>query len=729
LPRPGPGAIALLLVAALFVVHAAALSFTQDDAYITLRYARNLVEGHGLVWNVGERVEGYSNFSWTLLLAALMRLGSPPVSTATWLGILFGTATVLWAAALARRLEGGWGIAPFAAAALVAGTSAFALWSAGGLETAMFAFLVTAGLERGLAPGVSERGRAAAPLLLALAALTRPEGPLVFALWFAIRAADTLWLGGPAAAPGGARTLVRDALLFVGPLVPYAAWKLWYYGDLLPNTYYAKAGVSTAYVARGAEYALDYFRAYAAWGVVPALALLALLRGGLRSVEARLFLVWCGYAAYIVGIGGDVLYAHRFWLPILPVGCVLVARGLTRLGEWFAARRGRGPRTAGAIAVGLALAAVAAGFWHNWGTVQDRRNRERGFVLNMQQTGEWLGANLPHDAKVAITTIGAIGYYSRLHIIDMLGLTDREIARTPELIDGLYDTWREIKYNAASVLRRRPDMILFSTGVRPSAAAEKALYLYKTFCESYGNYFFRSAPNRTHTQVAFRLRPDPPPFRDTRLDVDDFEFVEAYMEGHIVQSRNQDFLQAAKDFRRSWELSDREFPWAKEWLGVALYDAGDPEGLDILREVVREDSLSLVALTRIADHALQVGRFERAAELFDRIIAIDPDDAVPWMGRAEATRKMGDMRGAFRFALEGVRRWDVNPSYLLQLGSLAAALGDLDRAGQCYRRAAAIDPDDPDVRRALDILRALRERAETPGTAPPRPDGPSGRGG
>ena len=55
-----------------------AWDFTIDDAYISFRYARNLIEGHGLVYNPGERVEGYTNLVWTLFIAAGMKMGIDP---------------------------------------------------------------------------------------------------------------------------------------------------------------------------------------------------------------------------------------------------------------------------------------------------------------------------------------------------------------------------------------------------------------------------------------------------------------------------------------------------------------------------------------------------------------------------------------------------------------------------------------------------------------------------
>ena len=64
------GSAALLLLHSLFYFH-----YTSDDAYISYRYARNLADGVGLVWNPGEHVEGYSNFLWVVILAGLNKLG------------------------------------------------------------------------------------------------------------------------------------------------------------------------------------------------------------------------------------------------------------------------------------------------------------------------------------------------------------------------------------------------------------------------------------------------------------------------------------------------------------------------------------------------------------------------------------------------------------------------------------------------------------------------------
>src|SRR5437773_1541112 len=85
--------LALVLLTA---AHATAFwHLTIDDAFISFRYARNLVQGYGLVFNPGEYVEGYTNFLWTLLMAGVVALGNDPEIVSKLLGLLSNGATVL----------------------------------------------------------------------------------------------------------------------------------------------------------------------------------------------------------------------------------------------------------------------------------------------------------------------------------------------------------------------------------------------------------------------------------------------------------------------------------------------------------------------------------------------------------------------------------------------------------------------------------------------------------
>src|SRR3954454_23338088 len=82
------------LATALLVPHALLFDFVNDDAYISFRYARNLAEHGQLVFNLGERVEGFTNFLWTVLLAAGIKLGVDPVISSRLLGLMFAVGTL-----------------------------------------------------------------------------------------------------------------------------------------------------------------------------------------------------------------------------------------------------------------------------------------------------------------------------------------------------------------------------------------------------------------------------------------------------------------------------------------------------------------------------------------------------------------------------------------------------------------------------------------------------------
>ncbi len=312
--------------------------FLTDDAFISFRYARNLLEGHGLVFNPGERVEGYSNFLWVLELAALWgAFGLRPEHAAPWLSTVFTAATLaamLWWAARSPALSHRWLVA-WMALGLVCGSATFAVWtSGGGLETRQFTFFVVLavvclGLHRDRRPGLL-----AASLSLALAALTRPEGPLIAACcfgWFVFqRRVDT----------GRWRPDWRDVASLGAPFIVIVAahylFRYGYYGEWLPNTYHAK------HVRPWYEAGFRYL-----WAAVLETGLYLLAPLALAGLWARWRTARDGtcalapacvvvHAAYVARIGGD----HFEWRPLdfhWPLLAVPAAAGIARLGAWAAA--------------------------------------------------------------------------------------------------------------------------------------------------------------------------------------------------------------------------------------------------------------------------------------------------------------------------------------------------------------------------------------------------------
>ena len=236
--------------------------FLTDDAFISFRYVRNLLEGHGLVFNPGEYVEGYTNFLWVLELAALWGLfGLRPEHTANWLSVAYTGATLAtlwwWLAHSPTRHDRGF--LAWLALGLLGSSATFAVWtSGGGLETRQFTCFIVVAVVCLAVHRQQRWGLLATSVSLAAAALTRPEGLLLAACcfgWFVFqRVADSHRATPPSPwrDDGIAAALVavvrrlnwREVMCLIAPFTVLVAahflWRYGYYGEWLPNTYYAK---------------------------------------------------------------------------------------------------------------------------------------------------------------------------------------------------------------------------------------------------------------------------------------------------------------------------------------------------------------------------------------------------------------------------------------------------------------------------------------------------------
>ena len=336
-------AAALLATLVVLALHAWSYRFLTDDAFISFRYARNLAEGHGLVFNPGfERVEGYTNFLWVLILAGLARLGVAPEAAANPLSLLATVA--LWAAvawfALRNASAGAARWYALGAPLALALNRSVAIWSTSGLETRWFELLIVCAIFRWIVElerwKAGEPARPVASWLFGLAAWTRPDGLLFASLSFGLGA---IWLAR-------ARRLEMRRLAFAW--WPFAAlvagqslFRLLYYGDWLPNTWYAKVGGalwwSSGLRYLGAivlEYALWLWIPVAVWGAV------ALVKRG-QGLVALLFAgTVVPYVLYVAAIGGDH-FEYRLLDVGFPFLFLLAARGWSALatlprGTWIA---------------------------------------------------------------------------------------------------------------------------------------------------------------------------------------------------------------------------------------------------------------------------------------------------------------------------------------------------------------------------------------------------------
>jgi hypothetical protein len=271
-----------------YLVHYACYCLAQpffiEDSAISFAYAKNLVEGHGLVPFVGgERVEGFSNPLWTFLIAGLYAIGVSPWSASKMLGGLLGAATLAITLQLVRRAtpsDGPWfrrarWMVPF----LLAGSPQFVIWNASGLENPLFLFLLTLGLLLVLREAEVDHLRPWSAFVFLLLALTRPEGIMYGCVAFVGRACADV----PRRRFGA---LAAWLLVLAVPWLAFNAWRWSYFAWPFPNTYYAKLGGADRFAPlqferKGWAYVTGWFGEY---GIVPLLPLVAL---GLTGTERR----------------------------------------------------------------------------------------------------------------------------------------------------------------------------------------------------------------------------------------------------------------------------------------------------------------------------------------------------------------------------------------------------------------------------------------------------------
>lgn len=442
------------------VLHTAAYCGLRDDAFISFRYAQNLVEGHGLVFNPGERVEGYSNFALVILVSfAHSVLGATIEGAGLAVGWIAVVGVVLAAYRLLVRLDGSPHLAT-CGAALVAGCSVFAAYGASGLETPLFVALVLLSLI-----ALADRTPCVAGLCAGVATCTRPDGVVVF---------SALAIAALARGPRRARALVATLTGYGALILPWTIWRVWYYGYLIPNQIEAKRGMELGYqLILGSKYltraGMTQLPLLVLGGVVLALVVRCRRRGSALGTVSRadvaLGVACLGFLAFPVATGGDWMPAYRFAVPAAVLVGIVIARGLSLA------------RAAGCSAIdGLVCGCAAVGVLV-LGAFMPRMlgdvTRMRHVVEGEITLGKWLGRSLPPNTLTASWANGAIPYHSQLPTIDMLGLTDEHIARRGRR--HVRGHPGHIAFDSDYVVSRRPSIVTFFGGSGFCATPEEDL--------------------------------------------------------------------------------------------------------------------------------------------------------------------------------------------------------------------------------------------------------------
>jgi hypothetical protein len=470
---PAQWAMVALSLAVLWAC-ASIWDYTADDAYITLRYSRNLVDAHAIAWNVGEPpVEGYSNFLFLLLGSLALWLGGDPVLALKAVSTLalLGSAWLLFH--LGRQLTNDW--FALVAPALLLSDKGSIWWTVSGMETQAYqvALLAAAAFVfRELRhPGhdeASARAWLGAGLGLFVASLLRPEAPVLVFL-FALAA----WVRRRRLRGSG---VVALGLSFGVPYALYFAWRVGYFGEWFPNTVYCKSG----YPQDPWAVVRPFWLAWSPW------ALLALARPwkGYRPVHAVLLGVPLLYTLILVDVNPIVNAYHRHFMAALPFLLLAVGEGIFHAANGVLRRLGGGrirPVAASAAVALAAIWAVAARLDAAQAAVAGQASQYRLREDARRAVAQALNGRVAPEQSVLIGDVGVVGYYGRFRIDDLYCLNNRrhvEKGRRKSVGDVVGDS-----------LERKPAAIALSSRsaveLRPRGAQQAELVRRAAFAEEY----------------------------------------------------------------------------------------------------------------------------------------------------------------------------------------------------------------------------------------------------
>lgn len=294
------------------------------------------------------------------------------------------------------------------------------------------------------------------------------------------------------------------------------------------------------------------------------------------------------FTIYIVYIGGDVLQLYRFFIPVAPLIFIGFGKILAELYKKFRSDIFKSSPTGAIFAiVAISILITFYNYQNEKDNIERVTNLENGLVEKMKLAGTWFNQKSQQEGRkltIAATTIGAVSFYAgyNVSVIDMLGLTDEVIAHKPEQIPEIskgYIGWKERNYNAGYVLSRKPDYIYFSTGIKPSAYAERALFTIHDFLKDYYPDVI-SIPAMKFTDFVYKRKSDKQiqSYRSLPENPNyDKSFINHFTGGLNLMKDQSKYSEAIREFEEAIRLGPTDFGLPHLFLGEVKLRQGDKE--------------------------------------------------------------------------------------------------------------------------------------------------------
>lgn len=430
-----------------------------DDAFIQLRYAHNFANGYGLVWNRGEApVEGSTSLTFVLFLALIEKAGFTPLAYLEWIGAFFAVASLALTLLLLEWVNPDHRAENMLAVVMLGLCVPMRYWSLAGLETTFAVFFLTASVLSYIAYKTGRVPAWTIGLVFAWTALTRPETLALFGITFLFELSlefihktksfkNIIWMGAS----------------FVLIFAPVFLWRWSYYGYPFPNTYYAKTGAGLIQIKGGIDYFVESMTVILSGTSLPLLLSLLTFRK-MRSERVYILLLMLSSWLIVTLDGGDHFPNARFFAPSLPLLFSLTAIGISELtGHISKINRALFLAVLAIMTINafqpsqsLVRPGISRTPKADNGSFQYLKDWNTGFAI----MGKTLHKVAAPNQTIAAVPIGAIGYFSEIKVLDMLGLTDTVIAHEP--FDPVFVAiWKpgHNKGDGKYVLSKRPDFI------------------------------------------------------------------------------------------------------------------------------------------------------------------------------------------------------------------------------------------------------------------------------
>ncbi|CAN5611455.1 hypothetical protein BH10BAC5_BH10BAC5_01850 [soil metagenome] len=622
----------LAILCIIFIKLCFDVQFLQDDSFISFRFVKNFVQGYGLVFNPGEHVEGYTCLLWVLLLSVFYAAKFSLENVSQYLSLAFGLASLVFTFFLSRSFimndnsahnkskvssedRGILKYSDLLPMVLLIFTGAFNFWAISGMETTMFIAFVLMSvfyyikIRKNEVTGkeVPAKLYILLPFFLVLASLTRPEGMYFFGLIVLHKIIIAIKEHKKNAFKEiFSKKNILIYAIYIVPVAIHMIIRLLYYGYPFPNTAYAKTGISSVYLSAGIDYFIGFYKAYMLYGLIVLLPLFLFKRKENFFEVSLYYLLIVFYTIYIVTVGGDVLKQYRFFLPILPFIYILFTKFLVEM--YYKLKTGMFGGKANPAFLVITVIALIIGYY-NFSSEKEKIAKdvetENGLVDKMKITAGWFKTKQQQAGRpltVAATTIGAISYYSDVIVIDMLGLTDATVAHNPVSIPEISQGnigWKERNYNVGYILSRKPDYMYFSTGIKPSAYAERALFTDQEFIKYYFPYYF-TIPGMQFQDCVYKRKSEEE-IKEFPLKANDNpnyrkNYVNEYTYGMNVSRDKSKSKEALEAFQRCLVIAPGNFSYVyNQMADIYFRDKNNEEAIKNLEKAVSIDPTNVLA--------------------------------------------------------------------------------------------------------------------------------------